>query len=229
MRIYANLQGLATVCYRANIVDHPSKIEDFARGFTRGKTLCDFTDVGPGKDRADGKIAGELVEEIGRDTIVADFVEETLKLHLYDYHCRNILFGCSHDNGYARLLEQYVDDAEVMPRLTLMEGIPFEKELEVLPFSKHKFSGLFRESKIVVGPPDFLTGAPPRIDSRGSSLNPASGMFTPCTTTPVTIYSPPATMPNVHGHGNTFGHLRQDSITSSGATSESGNGTWSQV
>lgn len=59
VRIYANLQGLATVCHRAGIVDHPGKIEEFARGFTRGKTLCDFTDVGPGKDRADGKIAGK--------------------------------------------------------------------------------------------------------------------------------------------------------------------------
>lgn len=213
VRIYANLHGLATVCFKAGIVDHPGKIEEFARGFTRGKTLCDFTDVGPGKDRADGKIG------------------ETLKLHLYDYHCRNILFGCSHDNGYARLLEQYIDDPEVMPRLTLMEGTPFEKELDVLPFSKHKFAGLFRDSKISLGPADLVTGVPPRIDSRISALNPASGMFTPRTATPASIYSPPPVVPNLHGRGMTNGHIRQDSITSSGATSESGNGqsSWSQV
>jgi hypothetical protein len=29
------------------------------RGFTRGKTLFDFIDVGPGKDRADEKIIGK--------------------------------------------------------------------------------------------------------------------------------------------------------------------------
>ena len=109
---------------------------------------------------------------------------ETLKLHIFDYHCRNVLFGCSHDNGYARLLEGYIGDSEVKERLTLLEGTPFEKEVQVLPFHKHRFDGIFRSSKIVVGPPDLLGGAPPRNDSRVSGLNPASGMFTPRTMTP---------------------------------------------
>lgn len=104
IRVYANLQGLAITCWKAGMIDSVSKVEDFARGFTQSTALCDFTDVGAGKDRADSKIC------------------ETFKLHLYDYHCRNVLFGCSHDNGYARLLEPYMSDAEVMPRLTLMEG-----------------------------------------------------------------------------------------------------------
>jgi len=58
VRIYANVKGLAKVCYDAKIVRHPDNVEDFARGFTRGRTLCDFVDVGPGKDRADAKITG---------------------------------------------------------------------------------------------------------------------------------------------------------------------------
>ena len=132
VRVYANIKGLADVCTKAGIVDHPSKIEDFARGFTGGKTLFDFTDVGAGKDRADGKIA------------------ETFKLYLYDYHCRQVIFGCSHDNGYARLLEQYLQDGEALPRVTLLEGVPFEKELIALPFRQKKFSGIFRENKIVI-------------------------------------------------------------------------------
>lgn len=41
-----------------------SVFEDFARGFSRGKTLFDFVDVGPGKDRADEKIIG--TSDIGR-------------------------------------------------------------------------------------------------------------------------------------------------------------------
>lgn len=113
-----------------------------------------------------------------------------------------------------------------------MEGTPFEKELDVLPFSKHKFTGLFRDNKIIAGPPDLLTGVPPRIDSRVSGLNPASGMFTPRTATPASIYSPPAVVPNLHGHGPSLRHLRQDSITSSGTTSDSGTllqTSWSQV
>ena len=66
---------------------------------------------------------------------------ETFKLYLYDYHCRQILLGCSHDNGYARLLEQHTD-AEALRRVTLLEGTPFEKELAVLPFPTAKFAGL---------------------------------------------------------------------------------------
>lgn len=86
-----------------------------------------------------------------------------------------------------------------MPRLTLMEGTPFEKELDVLPFVKHKFNGLFRDSKIVIGAPDLLAGAPPRMDSRMRALNPASGMFTPRTATPASIYSPRPVCPTFMG------------------------------
>lgn len=64
VRVYANLKGLAEVCAKAGLVDTPAKLEDFARGFTRGRTLFDFVDVGPGKDRADGKVAGKSWLEI---------------------------------------------------------------------------------------------------------------------------------------------------------------------
>ena len=57
-RIYANVRGLAETCYKAGIVDKPSRVEDFARGFTRSKHLFDFVDVGSGKERADTKLAG---------------------------------------------------------------------------------------------------------------------------------------------------------------------------
>jgi hypothetical protein len=129
VRIYANLKGLAETCARAGIVDSSTKVEDFARGFTCGRPLFDFTDVGAGKDRADGKI------------------NEMFKLYIYNYHCRQIIFGCSHDNGYARLLEQYSDDQEAIPRVSMLEGVPFEKELAVLPFQKCRLSGLFRDGK----------------------------------------------------------------------------------
>lgn len=59
-RIYANLKGLADVCYKAGIVEKPSLIEDFARGFNGSRLLFDFVDVGSGKDRADDKIAGKF-------------------------------------------------------------------------------------------------------------------------------------------------------------------------
>lgn len=130
-RIYANLKGLAEVCYKSGIVERVNLLEEFYRGFTGSKILFDFVDVGPGKDRADEKIT------------------ELFKLHLSDYHCHHIFFGCSHDNGYARLLEQYTEPT-LTKRITLLEGVPFEKELNSMrnQYSTVKFEDLFRTSKI---------------------------------------------------------------------------------
>lgn len=131
VRAYANLKGLGDVCQKSGIIDRAEVIEDFARGFTGSKQLFDFVDVGSGKDRADEKIS------------------EIFKLHLYDCHCRHILFGCSHDNGYARLLED-IADSSILNRITLLEGVPFERELAQLKsrYQTTRFQGLFRTSKI---------------------------------------------------------------------------------
>ena len=45
-------------------------------------------------------------------------------------YCRQVLLGCSHDNQYARLLNQYKDD-EALRRVTLLEGAHFEKDLAI--------------------------------------------------------------------------------------------------
>lgn len=163
-RIYANVKGLAETCTRAGIVSSPTIIEDFVRGFTRSNDLFDFIDVGYGKDRADVK------------------VNALLKLHLRGYQCRHILFGCSHDNGFARVLEKQSFDVAALRDVTLLEGVPFEKELAELPHNKTKFPGLFRDTKININGIDLLTdNNRSRHDSR-SSFNPASGVFTPSQT-----------------------------------------------
>lgn len=64
-RIYANVRGLADVLVRTGVLDGIAQLEDFVRGFTRGKTLFDFVDVGAGKDRADDKIIGECTDYPG--------------------------------------------------------------------------------------------------------------------------------------------------------------------
>ncbi|OCK93109.1 uncharacterized protein K441DRAFT_567191 [Cenococcum geophilum 1.58] len=140
-RIYANVKGLANICVRAGIVDNITQVEDFVRGFTRGRTLFDFVDVGPGKDRADEKLI------------------ETFKLYIHDVRCRHIFFGCSHDNGYARVLEELSTEQLYLDRITLLEGVPFEKELSALPFNTKKFETIFRSSKINVF--DVPNGFPP--------------------------------------------------------------------
>jgi hypothetical protein len=57
-RLYANLEGLSEACFKAGIISSPQVMKDFAKGFTQGRTLFDFVDVGAGKDRADEKIIG---------------------------------------------------------------------------------------------------------------------------------------------------------------------------
>ncbi|KAF2126592.1 hypothetical protein P153DRAFT_297477 [Dothidotthia symphoricarpi CBS 119687] len=131
-RVYANVRGLGDVLVKTGAVEYVGQFEDFMRGFTRGKTLFDFIDVGSGKDRADEKII------------------ESFKLFSQDYHCRRLLFGCSHDNGYARVLEESSDKLELLSKVVLLEGVPFEKELVPLPYTTKKFPGLFRDSKLVV-------------------------------------------------------------------------------
>lgn len=143
-------------------------VEDFVRGFTRSNELFDFIDVGYGKDRADVKVAS------------------LLKLHIRGYQCRHILFGCSHDNGFARVLETYSMDQAALRDVTLLEGVPFEKELAELPFNTTKFPGIFRDSKINN---DLMSESRSRVDSI-RSFNPTSGVFTPSSQTPAP--TPPA-------------------------------------
>ncbi|OAX77199.1 hypothetical protein ACJ72_08505 [Emergomyces africanus] len=131
-RVYANAKGLADACYRAGLVERPGLVGEFTRGFNGSRLLFDFVDVGSGKDRADDKIA------------------EVFKLHLYNCHCHQIFLGCSHDNGYARLLEDTLADRDLIGRISLIEGTPFEQELVPLKASYRvtKFEELFRTSKI---------------------------------------------------------------------------------
>jgi hypothetical protein len=91
-----------------------------------------------------------------------------LKLFSGDFHCRRILFGCSHDNGYARTLEENADSEDFVNKVVLLEGVPFEKELVPLPYHTKKFPGLFRDTKIVS--PKFTNGFPsPLVTSTSGS------------------------------------------------------------
>lgn len=129
-RIYANGKGLADTCVRAGITTKASDLQDFMNGFTGAKFLMDFVDVGSGKDRADEKIV------------------EHLKLNLYSPTCRHIMLGCSHDNGYARILGEISNYNYLVDKITLLEGVPFGREFAALPFKIQKFEGLFRPQKI---------------------------------------------------------------------------------
>lgn len=44
---------------RDGSIDNENDLRDFALGFTQGKAMFDFVDVGHGKERADNKIKGK--------------------------------------------------------------------------------------------------------------------------------------------------------------------------
>lgn len=221
-RIYANLRGLADTCYKANLVEKPSTVEDFARGFTGSKQLFDYIDVGSGKDRADDKITGKLQHQsfIMRTSILTGLViSEMFKLHLYVCQCRHIVFGCSHDNGYARVLEELLADQPTIKRVTLLEGVPFERELAGLKntYQTTKFNTLFRTTKINIYHAPVPPSAPPQIAHQpspvpapaqvprtastltSSSLNPvANSWAATAMTAPASVASPPPTPKPAH-------------------------------
>lgn len=213
-RIYANVSGLAHTCVRAGIVNSPTVVEDFVRGFTRGNDLFDFIDVGAGKGRADEKIKAHFIHEI------------------YDYQCRHIVFGCSHESGFVRQLEKFLNENATLRKVTLLEGVPFENELASLPYQTTKFEGLFRDTKIQLNGLDLMDFRG-RLDSKGSVFNPNSAVFTPPqsqTPAPVTppLFSPKSGIPNGVANGVTNGsdafaplrNLTRNSSLSSVALSE---------
>ena len=179
-RVYGNVRGLGEVLQKSGIIDYASQFDDFARGFNGSKLLFDFVDVGSGKDKADDKITGEPQRVPKFVLDCADGMRlEIFKLYLRDIHCHQLVLGCSHDNGYARLLEDIMGDSNFLERITLLEGVPFERELAELQrqFRTTKFNDLFRGSK-VVAPSQYRAGptAPlPSLlpDSRNTSPAPA--------------------------------------------------------
>lgn len=132
-----------------------------------------------------------------------------MRLFLNDYHCRQVLLGCSHDNGYARMLEDYQDDPASRSRVCLLEGVPFPRELESLRhlFLSAKFDSLFRARKIQVEQhqhqQQMLSQPTPPIARTISNSNGESFSVSACpvpqtwastaTMLPTRMASPPAT------------------------------------
>ena len=57
-RVFAHVKGLGEILVRTGVTETIIPIQEFVCGFTRARSLFDFVDVGPGKDRADEKITG---------------------------------------------------------------------------------------------------------------------------------------------------------------------------
>ncbi|KAI4954366.1 hypothetical protein J4E91_002079 [Alternaria rosae] len=153
-RIYANVRGLGDVLVRRGIYEDIIEFEDFVRGFTRGKTLFDYVDVGAGKDRADEKIIGEWWYPMQQHQ--SKFALPRTPRTSMRKELNAAMAACS-------------DRLEVTNKVVLLEGVPFEKELVCLPYRTKKFPGLFRDTKLVI----WGSGPTTYANTYANSLPPA--------------------------------------------------------
>lgn len=64
--------------------------------------------------------------------------------------CRHIIMGACHDNGYVRLLEDYVDDKEVFDRVTLLHSFQVGREVKELKLKSMTMNSVFRDRPVKV-------------------------------------------------------------------------------
>lgn len=71
-------------------------------------------------------------------------------MHLYNVHCKQIVFGAPTDNGYASFLSSFLIDPEVSSRIRVLEAQRFTFEWrEILPKFKHtEFKDIFRNDPL---------------------------------------------------------------------------------
>jgi hypothetical protein len=110
-------------------------------------TLCDFVDVGNGKECSDVKVGGKnFLFLLPRMKGSLTYYPAHFEHYLHDVHCQHIIFCGSADNGYARVLGPYYGSNYI----SLIEGPPFPRELRDLAtaFKTTSFPSVFRSKKL---------------------------------------------------------------------------------
>jgi hypothetical protein len=124
------------------------KARQFSQAFSREATF-DYVDIGPVTVDADIELEPCRVKVMGtfmpsHSGYKANAGSEALKLHLHDYHCREIMLCCPNDDAYSALLAEVALDDRNWPRLLLLEGdSPYERHIYDLPFNKMAIDNLF--------------------------------------------------------------------------------------
>lgn len=132
IRVYANLRGLSKTYADKGLLLNATAFADFVSGFNKAHALCDFVDAGNHKEAANTKL------------------KEILSLHVYNVHCKQIIFGASADNGYASFLSSFFIDTDVSSRIRLLKGPPFSFEFKniISRFRWTEFKTVFRSEFI---------------------------------------------------------------------------------
>lgn len=100
-RVYSNIHCFRTPRYRDQFA---SQMEEFVESFTESTPLFDYIHAGRGKERVDEKI------------------KENFHLHISDPYCHTIFLALTHDNGFARLLEQHICDPNARQKIVLVSS-----------------------------------------------------------------------------------------------------------
>lgn len=100
--------------------------DDFARDFTQSMPLFDYLDCGAGKERADSKI------------------QEHVHLFIGNPSCHAIFLAAATDNGFARLLEQYVCDDAMRDKIVLVHPGYIIREIDALGLKAIEWSTVFQ-------------------------------------------------------------------------------------
>ena len=100
---------------------------------------------------------------------------ENFELLWHNVHCRHIVLDGSGDRGYTGFLREYTQTSEDCQRITLLEGLPFPRDLATLAsaadLSVIRSASLFRQEKLEV---DLVQSSNAAIRSSVSISSPTS-------------------------------------------------------
>ncbi|KAK1756370.1 hypothetical protein QBC47DRAFT_379807 [Echria macrotheca] len=141
VQVVLNTEGLTKALFNSGILgstDDRAILSKFGRGFCRAQPLFSFVDVGFGKEQADHK------------------VRKALEMMDKNVHCRALILGGCHDNGYATFLESFRNSRKI----GLLETTPTAAGFRKLPFHTFAVPGVFRSEPLpqprqVTAPPGF--------------------------------------------------------------------------
>ena len=144
-QIYLDVKALLRRCQHLDISTNEESLRDFMCGFVQaeGGPLLDIIDVGGNPSQ---KIEGSLLRLlVGLANVLLD-ISGSLHLFANNVHCRRIFFGCCHDEAYAMLLQRYVANPVVAPRITLLASSNHQDSFDSLPFDMIGLPQVFRPS-----------------------------------------------------------------------------------
>jgi hypothetical protein len=174
VQVVLSMEGLSKALFNSGTLkntDERSILSKFARGFSSASPLFSFVDVKYGKERADNKIRK-----------IFEIMERNI-------HCRAIILGGCHDNGYATFLESFRRSQKV----SLLETTPAAADFRHLPFQRVSFPNIFRSEPLAsrpVGPPPGFNL--PILSQQQNQFS--SSRSAPSKSSPSTNYAIPASV-----------------------------------